>query len=409
MPRLIRPVALLLGLALVGRGLVPGWRETPGDFVNYWLPARVMIEGGDVAALLDDRVFAAELVARGLPPVGRASQFPPPALVVGLPLALPDLHDAAHLFLILKLALLFPIAALGARVARVRPRAALLVALASGAALGNDFRFGQIYLLLVAVLFGVTPGLLRASWGAGVIVAGLASIKLFPAVWLPIAGRRAAGRRGLLFGLVAAVAVGWVAVGPEALLGWAGTVLGPHLDGQLGPQGAWAWSFQSLNVLLRRCFLLDPVENPDPVFPFALGYSLGRLFAFGLAAAWIWRAWTWASSHPEEDAIRLRAGLLGVTGLALAPATATYHLLLLLAPLAWVWPVGERRAKLALLGVIIAVGWIPYGVFFRAGAVFAPLGFPRLALLWAAAVAVGLTAAPSGPSRMPVAHSPRSD
>jgi hypothetical protein len=361
---------VLLAVWLVVRGLLPAWRDDHTDFLNYWLPARVWWEGGSVGALYRDSAFAAAASAHDLGTAGKVGQFPPPTIPVVLPLGLLPHVVAMRGFLALKLVVLGGVCAVAGKVARAPAFPAAVAVLAMGDVLANDFRFGQIYLPIALVLLLATPALGGRSPTAA-LFGVVASIKLFPAVWVPIVARRREGLAAAAAGVAVAVAASLWVVGAEGWEIWLGERLLPHLDGRLTAQSPLSLSFQSFDVLLRR--------------------SLGEGSAFQAARVMVTaavvgvavRGWTWASTSAESA--RLRASVLGCAGMALAPATASYHGLLLVPAVAWAWP--ASRARWALLASVALLGWIPYGLAFRAADVFLPLGFPRLWLTCAALAA----------------------
>jgi hypothetical protein len=86
-------------------------------------------------------------------------------------------------------------------------------------------------------------------------------------------------------------------------------------------------------------------------------------------------------------ATALVSSLLGLTGMLLAPATATYHWVLLWLPVALLLDVCARERRCAAVTIVMCcytlVGFFPYRLTlpFEGRGLASLLAFPRLALL----------------------------
>jgi hypothetical protein len=159
--------------------------------------------------------------------------------------------------------------------------------------------------------------------------------------------------------------------------------------GNLSLQDPFSASFQSFDALFRRLFVLDAASNPRPWLAVPglqmLGVAITKVVIFATAIATLIRI----ARSSLNDHVAPSVGILGILTLLLAPATATYHFVLL-----WL-PVGlliahfcRARAPVhagLLLGLYTLIGLFPYGRAYRFEGrggltVFA---FPRLFLLLA--------------------------
>jgi hypothetical protein len=196
--------------------------------------------------------------------------------------------------------------------------------------------------------------------------------------------------RLVLGGAAAAAVVGLMGIG---VLGWRiheeffRTVLGNHLVGKLSMQDPFTASFQSFDSLFRRLFLFDAVNNPSPLLaaPWLQVLAVVAVKASIFAAA-IGTLMKLNRNWPEE-AVAPSVGIIGVLALLLAPATASYHFVLL-----WL-PVGllvayfiQRHAPAVATAVVLiyaGIGFFPYRItaMFEGRGGLSVLAYPRLWLL----------------------------
>jgi hypothetical protein len=177
------------------------------------------------------------------------------------------------------------------------------------------------------------------------------------------------------------------------VLGWKiheiflSSVLGNHLVGVLSEQDPYTASFQSFDSLFRRLFVYDAALNPRPWFvspPLQMiGVSVVKaliMFSAFATLVKLARSGVAAAAAPS-------IGILGILILLEAPATATYHFVLL-----WL-PVGllvhhlfcerDRASGYFILGTYALMGFIPYGHTqrFEGRGGLTVLAYPRLFVL----------------------------
>jgi hypothetical protein len=396
-----RSAAILLLLALIyvvgSRGVVPALSTTDSDFGNYLTAAKIVADGRDAAPLYDDAWFAEQMhrygTWNGIP--GKFTPFPPPTALLLTPLARLQPLDALRVMTCISLMALAASIALLTRILSWSRIAAALLVLGSGYAVLNVLRFGQPYVLVsLACIAGFQARRVGRPWLAGVCLGLFVPLKYFPVVLLAYFGWRREWRI-VLGGAAAALAVCLVSV---AVLGWPVhheflvSVLPDHLVGRISMQDPFTASFQSFDSLARRLFVFDAAANPEPLFA-AAGVRVavlaivkgGILLATLVTLARISR---WG-----ESAVAPSVGLLGIVTLLLAPATATYHFVLLWLPVGLLvaYFIGRRRlaAAASILGAYALIGFFPYGWFnrFEARGALTVLAYPRLGLLCAMFIA----------------------
>jgi hypothetical protein len=357
-----------LAVYVVLRGVLPALSKLDTDFPNYLTAARIVADHGDVTRLYDDAWFQAQMRAYqlGVPERGKFAPFPPPTALLYLPLArLTPLAALRTLTAVNLLALAGCVLWL-ARIVGWNPLDTALFLLLSGYALISSLRFGQPYILVSAACIGGYYLRLRQRPFLGGLCFGLFTpIKYFPVVPLVYFSFRREWRL-VLGGMLAALAVVITSI---SLLGWRlhqeflDSVLGAHLAGHLSMQDPFAVSFQSFDSLYRRLFIFDSVANPRPWLAVPM-LRLVLLVASKLVLTLVALATLLRLASTEgEAATGPSIGILGILTLLIAPATASYHMLLLWLPLAllvrYLLSTGARSSAWVLLIAYAVLGFLP--------------------------------------------------
>ena len=391
-----KPAAMLLLAALIAtlivRGVVPALSRVDSDFPSYLTAARIVADGGDASRLYDIPWFQEQMrrYQIGKPSAGKFSPFPPPTALLLLPLArLTPLEALRVVTLVSLLCLVGSILLLARVLAWSRLDAALLVLL-SGWAITAGLRLGQPYLLVSAsCILGYYAYLKDRPWLAGASLGVFTPLKYFPVVILGYLGL--CRRWQVLAG--GALTIALVCGMSIAVLGWnvhaqfLSSVLGNHLIAKLSMQDPFTASFQSFDSLFRRLFLYDAAANPHPWYA-APSLQSGGLVLTKTAILLVAIVTLVRLAHARGASTTAPAvGLLGITSLLLAPATATYHFALLWLPVGLLvdFFLRERAPGYGylLLGVYAVIGFLPYGLTarFEGRGGLTVLAYPRLLLL----------------------------
>jgi hypothetical protein len=392
-----RPVAILLYVALsfvfVARGIVPAMSKIDTDFPNYFTAAKIVADGGDVDRLYDDLWFQGQIrrYQIGQMPGGKFSPFPPPTALLLVPLtrleplnALRAMTAVSILCLICSIILLSRILSWGFIDSTV-------FVLLSGYAVLNALRFGQPYILVaLSCLLGYYARLKGRPLLAGMCFGLFSPIKYFPVVILVYFAFRKEWK--VVLGGVTMILI--VASASIGVLGWKihedflSSVFGNHLTGNASILDPFSATYQSFDTLLRRLFVFDATANPYPL------YALPRLASICLPAikvslllAAIATLLRVARNGAETTAPAI--GILGILTMLLAPATATYHFVLLWLPvgllISYLFREGAPLYAYFILGAYALIGFFPYGHAhrFEGRGGLSVLAYPRLFLLLA--------------------------
>jgi hypothetical protein len=402
MPSLFtRPVAMVLtavlALLLIVRGVVPALSRIDSDFLNYLTAAKIVVDGGDVGRLYDDAWFQQQLshFAPGVAVQGKFSPFPPPTALLLVPLS--ALSPLAALRVVTAISVLCVIAAIAllARILTWAAADAAVLVLSSGYTIANGLRLGQPYMLVsLGCVFGYYAWRTARPLLAGLSLGVFVPIKFFPVIIVACLGYLRQWR--VLAG--AAIAVAGVALLSIGVLGldihrqYLVSVFGQHLTAHLSGQDPFSVSFQSWDSLYRRLFVWDAVLNPHPwrmqaaAAPIATVLTKAALALLTLAAIVQLRR---LHRNDAEGWAAPSIGLLGIAALLLAPATASYHFVLLWLPVAllvdYFLRARRRVAAFGVLGLYALIGFFPYRftVPFEGRGGLSLLAYPRLALLLA--------------------------
>lgn len=324
-------ILLLAGFFLWGV-LLPGWQASGGDFANYYTASRLVLEGVPLEeAYRDFGWFQQHMDRYGIQQqVGGFIPHPPSTALVLLPFAFFDAVTARRLWTIVNLLLAMVSVVLLSRTSGLHWLDSALIFLGSGYGLWNNFRFGQLYLLLlVSILMTLYLWRIGRPVLAGICLGALIPVKY---VGLPLLLYFAWRRQWNL--CLACVATILLVLGISLCLMDLQTfrvflveVLPRHLQGEI--QDPYAVTFQTWSSLFRRLFLYEPLLNPSPVHFSPLLFMVFKNISFWIILSTGLLALLRVRFGDEESRFRFQIGWILLLLLLVSPASATYHFLLL--------------------------------------------------------------------------------
>jgi Glycosyltransferase family 87 len=393
-----RPVALLLlaalAFVLAARGIVPALSKIDTDFPNYFTAAKIVADGGNTDRLYDN-VWFQEQMRRyqiGKASAGEFKPFPPPTALLLVPLTRLKPLDALRVATGVSVLCLICSIILLARILSWSLVDSAIFVLLSGYAVLGALRLGQPYILVsLSCLLGYYARIKRRSSLAGMCFGIFTPIKYFPIVILVYFAFRKEWKV-VLGGATAILIVTSVSIG---VLGWKiheeflSSILGNHLIAKLDLQDPFTASYQSFDSLFRRLFIFDATLNPQS--PYALPRLQGiavlttKVSILLAAIATLIKLARSGAAGATAPSI----GILGVVTLLLAPATATYHFVLLWLPVGllinYFFRQGAPVRAYFILGTYALIGFFPYRftIPFEGRGALTVLAYPRLFLLLA--------------------------
>ena len=381
-----------LTLLLFMRGIVPGTSRLDTDFPNYLTAARIVADGGQTERLYDDSWFQEQMRRYGIgkPSEGKFAPFPPPTALLMVPLARLEPLNALRIMTGVSMVCLVGSIILLMRILSWSLVDTAVFTLLSGYALMSALRFGQPYALVSAsCILGYYLYGQGRPWLSGICFGLFTPLKYFPIVILIYFAFRREWKV-VLGGATVILAVALTSIG---ILGWKvhaeflSAVLGNHLVGNLSMQEPFATSFQSFDALLRQLFVFDARFNRQPLITAPALQGIGVLITKTSILVVALATLVELARRDRATAIAPSIGILGILVLLLAPATATYHFVLLWLPVGLLigYFLRERAAGYAyvILALYALIGFFPYRLTapFEGRGALAVLAFPRLLLL----------------------------
>lgn len=393
-----RTVAVLLFAALAivvtVRGFVPAMSKVDSDFPGYFTAAKIVADGGEVERLYDISWFQDQMrhYRIGKPSEGKFSPFPPPTALLLVPLAQLDPLNALRVVTCVSVLCLVCAIVLLARILSWSLIDSAVFILLSGNAIIGALRLGQPYILVsLSCVLGYYAYVKGRPALAGLCFGVFSPIKYFPLVILAYFASRKEWRV-VLGGATAILAVALASI---SVLGWKihedflSSVLGNHLIGNISMQDPFTASFQSFDTLFRRLFVFDSTLNPQPLVALprlqVIGVITTKATIFLVGIATLIRLARKADGNAAAPSI----GILGILTLLLAPATATYHFVLLWLPVGLLVDYFYRHSApiraYFILGIYALIGFFPYRftIPFEGRGRLTVLAYPRLFLLLA--------------------------
>ncbi len=381
---------LLTGSFVVVRGALPAFTEIGSDFPNYYTSGWIARTGNSVERLYDDGWFQQRIDSLGIHQQGKFSPFPPPTVLPFIPLSYLEPLAALRVVTVINLILVAASVIILARLFSFSRAESLLFVLLSGWGLANCLRLGQLYIALsFSMLLGFSCYTKKRHTCAGVSYGLFVPIKYFPVVVLVYSIWKKESR--LLIASFATILA--LCLLSLLVLGWEihelffRMVLGEHLQGNLTQQNPFSPAFQSFTSLFRRLFVFDATLNPNPFIASTLLFTLLRIasvlvpvfLTFHLLVKW--------KKHTHEESASLAVALLCLLGLLIAPATATYHFLLLWLPvgilLSHFRATNNHKGFSATAVLYSSIGFLPYSFFhqFDGRGLATLVAYPRLFLV----------------------------
>jgi hypothetical protein len=326
-------VFLILCAYFCFSALPKAWRTLHTDFPNYYLTARLIRERVDTARAYEWQWIQREKDHRSIDQrvVGLAPITPFSTLLI-LPIAkLPPLM-AKHVWIVVNLGLLIAVCFLLSSISGLS-RWQTGILLGASIPLQRNLAFGQYYILLLFVLSAACWASQRrhACW-AGTLVGVAAALKIYPILLLLYFLRKKEWK-----GVAACVVTLCAAFGISILvLGWGmhrtylNEVLPWTLHGECLPP--YNLASQSLSTLLHKLFVYEPQWNPHPAVQAA--WLLAVLHPL-LQAALMVPAVLWINRRETNaDRVALEWSGLLIVALAISTIAASYHLTVLIIPVA---------------------------------------------------------------------------
>jgi hypothetical protein len=257
---------VLLSGRLIWLYIVPGFNTIVTDFPNYYVSAWAVRHGDSLSELYNPLWFDLEKRRAGIErPAALFNYFPPMNALIMWPLAhLPPI-TAKRAWTVVNIIALLAVIHLTSASSGLRYPLATLIALLGGDALGNNFTYGQFYIVLTLLMLSSVLLSEQHPSIAGMASAAGALTKIFPAFLLVYFAirRRYSALIWTGIALVTLAAIGFIALGWDLHRVYLTEVLGRTLRGEI--QDPYNVHWNTLQAFLRRALVRDDTLNPVPM------------------------------------------------------------------------------------------------------------------------------------------------
>lgn len=343
---------------IIQKGIIPGWNDTATDFNNYYASSKLLSEGEPIHSFYDNSYFSQRSKEIGGISGAKFAPFPPPTAVIYYPLSFFDLIVAKRIWLILNLLLLIW---LPFRIKQIFNTPTLQNAAILGlffVPISSNLHFGQFYFVCSFLLIESISLLFkkRRTVISSIIIGCLACLKYLPILFLGFVLKDTKNRRKTILisiGTVLAITFLFFLVDPKSYALFFNDFSG-HVNGDLSGQGKFAVGFQSIDSLLTNLFEFDPIQNVNPLFDSPKLKSIIKwLFVLVVGLSCFLLVKKEKFSYSSET-----ISICIVGSFVLIPATASYHFLLLILPVYFIfkWTTQNRRLMVSIIIGLLLLG-----------------------------------------------------
>lgn len=283
-------ILLLITLATlaVWKGLLPGWGTLNTDFPNYYLAARLMRSHYCLDRLYDWIWFQRIAARFGVShqPVGFLGLTPFSALPV-MPFSWLPILEAKRAWLVTNVGLLTAAVYFLSRQCGLGYRKAWLITLCAVIPLRTSFLFGQMHILVLALLVAAYICHMRGRQiGSGCCIAVAAALKVYPIFFCVyfLIKRRWMALAATVICLCLCLIGSYLVAGRAAMSAYVFQQLPRSLQGESGDP--FLPALTSSSAMFHRLFLYEPELNPDPLVSspalYALVYPLWQAMLAGI-------------------------------------------------------------------------------------------------------------------------------
>ncbi len=381
---LVLMALVLLGGRLIWLYVIPAWKTIITDFPNYYVSAWAVRNGDSLTELYNPLWFDEEKRRAGIErPAALFNYFPPMNAMIMWPVANLSPISAKRAWIVVNVLGLIAIIGLTVRVSGVTWPVAALLAVLGGDALGNNFTYGQFYVVLMLLLLAGIVLAKRYPSIAGFATSAGALTKLFPAFLLVYFAIRREYRALIwsTIGFAALAVLGFVTLGWAPHGTYLNEVLGRTLRGEI--QDPYNIHWNTLQAFVRRALVRDELLNPQPIIDAPwLFFFLRPAISLGVVGVTLYSIHQTRQRH-----VLLAYGAIVAMVSLITPSQASYHQVLFYPAIAGLIGLEELRARAigaAALFAIICSNAMGATAGYDSGFAMV-LGFPRVwlvAVLW---------------------------
>jgi Glycosyltransferase family 87 len=279
---------LLLSAVFLWKGLIPAWNLLNTDFPNYYVAARLIREHYCLDRIYEWIWFqrAADHFGIRHQLVGFLGLTPFSAFPI-IPFSSLPVLEAKRFWIVCNVALLAGAIELLKRQTSIGRGRAWIIALCAIIPLQSSFLFGQMHILVLALLVGAYVSHMR-GWQicSGCCIALAAALKIYPIFFCLhfVLKRRWKALGATVLCTALCLALSLLVVGPATMRTYVFEQLPRLLQGE--SQNPFSSSLTSSSALFHRLFLFEPELNPRPLIAsprlFTILYPLWQALLVGV-------------------------------------------------------------------------------------------------------------------------------
>lgn len=351
-PKKIRlPLLLLLVGFVFWFGLKPGWNQVESDFPNYYVSAKMLLEGNlqDAYSIekFDAKIREYSPTARGL-----FVMYPPATALLMEPLCLLDILSAKRIWLIISLLLMVHSIFITSRLMHFTLFQSALIFLLAGFNLANDFMLGQIYTcMLWLLLIGWDSFINKKYIQSSLAWAVLAALKFLPLFFLPFLLYKKEYKTLMYFTIFFCLLQSIVLLqgGAAVFVAFAESFNSNYLSAQVANLVPTSVQYQSVKSLLNATM---PLNGQYGIWHLAINYCWQFIWI-------LWAVFTMIKFRNTLNFLMLAISNCILVLLLLEVGSATYHLLFCFFPLLYVFQYASPNYCRAMLFLWIMMGFFP--------------------------------------------------
>ena len=365
-----------------------------GDFANYYTSSKILLDGKKIETAYSDFTwFQIEMDKAGIKnQIGSFIPFPPSTAIVFLPLANFDPLSAKRIWGFINILLLaFTIVALS-KFFQINWLVSAIIFLSTGYGLINNFILGQLYILVISTFAGgLWAYKSKHFFLAGFLIGLFIPIKyigiLFVVYFIWKRKWRAVTGASSSILLVTLITLFFTGIEPYHV--FISDILPRHLAGEI--QNPFSLLFQSWNSMFKRMFVFNETLNPNPIIHAPFIASILKAAVFWIISSAIVLSFYAAKLKKKEHQALFEIALIPLFVLLTAPASATYHFILLtITVMAFVKILLDHRQinQALILAILFLLLNLPHypKLAFLADGLTTPLAYSRLWLLFLFAI-----------------------
>ncbi|CAM1373116.1 glycosyltransferase family 87 protein [Tenacibaculum xiamenense] len=342
---------------LIWKGGILGWQQKTADFYNYYTASKLVLQGKPIHKFYNNNWFNEEAQKINIQEGAKFSPFPPVTAYLFIPLTVLSPITAKRLWLLINFLLIMALPFRIRNITKWSFENTLLFLTLFTLPLASTLNSGQIYLVIGFALLEIIGNTYHKKRGVliGVIIGFSASLKYLPILFLAYITKN---QKRITIILVTMLTILFssiaIYVNDNLAFPFFFEHFNSHIQGKLPGQGQYSVAFQSLDSLLNNLFVYNTEKNPSPLIHSITIKTILKLLLKLVILAIVFILYK--KNKYKITPVLISIGMLGI--FSLLPATASYHLLLLLFPLTiiflWVLNLNSPR-KTAVFFVITLI------------------------------------------------------